>query len=234
MRLTTGGARAPGAAVIDRVIDFSVRNKFLVLLLVGAAAVAGAWSLQRVPLDAIPDLSDTQVIIYSRWDRSPDIVEEQVTYPIVTAMLGAPKVRPSAASRTSATPSSTSSSRTAPTSTGRARGRSSTSRACSAACRRTSRPSSAPTPPASGWVFQYALVDESGQHSLADLRSYQDWTLRYYLKSVPGRRRGGVGRRLRPAVPGQRRSEQAPQTTASRSSAWSRRCAAATTRWAAG
>ena len=61
--------------MILRIIDFSVRNKFLVLLLVGAAAVAGAWSLQRVPLDAIPDLSDTQVIIYSRWDRSPDVIE---------------------------------------------------------------------------------------------------------------------------------------------------------------
>ena len=79
--------------MIDRIIDFSVRNKFVVLLLVGAAAVAGAMSLRDVPLDAIPDLSDTQVIIYSRWDRSPDIVEAQVTYPIVTAMLGAPKVR---------------------------------------------------------------------------------------------------------------------------------------------
>src|SRR5512143_513405 len=79
--------------MITRIIDFSVKNKFLVLLLIGAAALAGAWSLQRVPLDAIPDLSDTQVIIYSRWDRSPDVVEAQVTYPIVTAMLGAPHVR---------------------------------------------------------------------------------------------------------------------------------------------
>jgi Cu(I)/Ag(I) efflux system membrane protein CusA/SilA len=79
--------------VITRVIDFSVRNRFLVLLLVGAAAVGGAWSLRRIPLDAIPDLSDTQVIISTRWERSPDVVEAQVTYPIVTAMLGAPKVR---------------------------------------------------------------------------------------------------------------------------------------------
>ncbi len=62
-------------------------------LLVAAATVAGAWSMKTVPLDAIPDLSDTQVIVYSRWDRSPDIIEDQVTYPIVTAMLGAPKVK---------------------------------------------------------------------------------------------------------------------------------------------
>ena len=79
--------------MIDRIIDFSVRNKFLVLLLVAAAAVAGVHELKNVPLDAIPDLGDTQVIVYSRWDRSPDIVEAQVTYPIVTAMLGAPHVR---------------------------------------------------------------------------------------------------------------------------------------------
>ena len=79
--------------MIDRIIDFSVRNKFLVLLLVAAAALAGARALRNVPLDAIPDLGDTQVIVYSRWDRSPDIIEDQVTYPIVTAMLGAPQVQ---------------------------------------------------------------------------------------------------------------------------------------------
>src|SRR6185436_7857289 len=82
-----------GEAMIDRIIDFSVRNKFLVLLLVGAAALAGARALRNVPLDALPDLGDTQVIVYSRWDRSPDVMEAQVTYPIVTAMLGAPRVR---------------------------------------------------------------------------------------------------------------------------------------------
>ena len=79
--------------MLARVIDFSVRNRFLVLLLVAAAAVAAAWSLRTLPVDAIPDLGDTQVIIYSRWDRSPDLVEAQVTYPIVTSMVGAPKVR---------------------------------------------------------------------------------------------------------------------------------------------
>src|SRR4029453_18510206 len=82
-----------GEAMIDRIIDFSARNKFLVLLLVAAAALAGAHALRNVPLDAIPDVGDTQVIVYSRWDRSPDLIEAQVTYPIVTAMLGAPHVR---------------------------------------------------------------------------------------------------------------------------------------------
>jgi Cu(I)/Ag(I) efflux system membrane protein CusA/SilA len=79
--------------VINRIIDFSARNRFLVVLLAGAAAAGGWWSLYHVPLDAIPDLGDTQVIIYSRWDRSPDIIEDQVTYPIVSALLGSPKVK---------------------------------------------------------------------------------------------------------------------------------------------
>ena len=172
--------------MIPRLIDFSVRNKFLVLLLVGAAAVAGAWSLQRVPLDAIPDLSDTQVIIYSRWDRSPDVVEAQITYPIVTAMLGAPKVRA-------------------------VRGfsdfgysfiyvifedgtdiywaRTRTLEYLSGVLGRLPQDAKTELGPDAtglGWIYQYALVDTSGQRSLADLRSYQDWTLRYYLKSVPG------------------------------------------------
>src|SRR5450432_2239902 len=79
--------------MINRIIEWSARNPVLVILLTLGAVVAGWWSAQRVPLDALPDLSETQVIIVSRWDRSPDIMEDQVTYPIVTAMLGAPKVK---------------------------------------------------------------------------------------------------------------------------------------------
>ena len=137
-------------------------------------------------LDAIPDLCDTQVIIYSRWDRSPDIIEDQVTYPIVTAMLGAPRVKA-------------------------VRGfsdfgysyvyvifeddtdiywaRSRTQEYLSSVLPRLPegvKTELGPDATALGWVFQYALVDESGRHSLADLRSYQDWYLRYYLKAVPG------------------------------------------------
>ena len=75
--------------MINRVIDFSVENKFLIFALVAAACVAGWWSMEHVALDAIPDLADTQVIIFSRWDRSPDIIEDQVSYPrIVSAMVG--------------------------------------------------------------------------------------------------------------------------------------------------
>ena len=79
--------------MIDRIIEFSGRNRFLVLVLTVIAVGFGIWSMRDIPLDAIPDLSDTQVIVYSRWDRSPDIMEDQVTYPIVTGMLGAPKVK---------------------------------------------------------------------------------------------------------------------------------------------
>lgn len=172
--------------MINRIIDFSVNNRFIVIALLAAACIAGWWSMKHVALDAIPDLSDTQVIIYSRWDRSPDIIEDQVTYPIVSAMLGTPHVKAVrgfsdfgysfvyiifedgtdiywARSRTqeylaSVLPS----------------------------LPRGVRTELGPDATALGWIFQYALVDESGSHSLAELRSYQDWYLRYYLKSVPG------------------------------------------------
>lgn len=172
--------------MIDRVIEFSGRNKFVVFALVAFAVAAGVWSMRTIPLDAIPDLSDTQVIIYSRWDRSPDILEDQVTYPIVTAMLGAPHVKDVrgfsdfgysfvyvifdegtdvywARSRTleylqSVLPRMPQGVQTelGPDATG------------------------------VGWVFQYALIDPTHQHSLAELRSTQDWFLRYQLRAVPG------------------------------------------------
>ena len=172
--------------MIDRIIEFSVRYKAVVIATVLATALAGWWAFSRTPVDAIPDLSDTQVIIYSRWDQSPDIVEDQVTYPIVSAMVGAPKVKAVrgfsdfgysyvyvvfedatdlywARSRTleylsSVTPTLPAGVKTqiGPDATGL------------------------------GWIFQYALVDTSGTHSLADIRAYQDWSLRPYLKAVPG------------------------------------------------
>jgi Cu(I)/Ag(I) efflux system membrane protein CusA/SilA len=79
--------------MIRRIIEFSAHNKFLVLLLTAAALAGAIYATRHIPLDAIPDLSDTQVIVYSRWDRSPDVIEDQVTYPIISAMLGAPKVK---------------------------------------------------------------------------------------------------------------------------------------------
>ncbi|HXN49336.1 MAG TPA: efflux RND transporter permease subunit, partial [Bryobacteraceae bacterium] len=172
--------------MINRIIDFAAHNKFTVFVLIGAAVLYGLWSMKTMPLDAIPDLSDTQVIVYSKWDRSPDIMEDQVTYPIVTAMLGAPKVKD-------------------------VRGfsdfgysyvyiifeegtdiywaRSRTLEYLSGVLPRLPQgvqTELGPDATGVGWVFQYASVDTSGKHSLADLRSYQDWYLRYYLKSVPG------------------------------------------------
>src|SRR5712671_6975670 len=79
--------------MIDRLIELSARHRGLVIGAVLALAMWGAWSLRQIPLDALPDLSDTQVILYSRWDRSPDLIENQVTFPIVTAMMGAPRVK---------------------------------------------------------------------------------------------------------------------------------------------
>jgi Cu(I)/Ag(I) efflux system membrane protein CusA/SilA len=79
--------------MIGKIISFSAHNRFLVLFTVFILVLVGVYSVKHIPLDAIPDLSDTQVIIYSKWDRSPDIMENQVTYPIVSAMLGAPKVK---------------------------------------------------------------------------------------------------------------------------------------------
>src|SRR5207248_6259407 len=79
--------------MINRIIEFSANNKVLVFALLAAACLWGAWSAFHLPLDALPDLGETQVIVLSRWDRSPDIIEDQVTYPILSAMTGAPKVR---------------------------------------------------------------------------------------------------------------------------------------------
>src|SRR3989304_8556460 len=79
--------------MVERIIEFSARNRFIVFLLIFGLAAAGFWAMKNTPVDAIPDLSDTQVIIYSKWPgRSPDLVEDQITYPIVTALLSAPKV----------------------------------------------------------------------------------------------------------------------------------------------
>ncbi len=79
--------------MINKIIDFSAEHKFLVFLFVGVAAVLGWHSMKETKLDAIPDLSDTQVIVYAKWDRSPDIMEDQVSYPITSALLGMPKVK---------------------------------------------------------------------------------------------------------------------------------------------
>jgi copper/silver efflux system protein len=172
--------------MINAIIEFSAKNRFVVFLVVAVAVVAGVWSMKTVPLDAIPDLSDTQVIVYSRWDRSPDIVEDQVTYPIVTAMLGAPKVK---AVRGFSDFGFSYVYIVFEEGTDIYWARSRTLEYLSGVLPRLPqgvRTELGPDATGVGWVFQYALVDTTGQHGLDELRSYQDWYLRYYLKAVPG------------------------------------------------
>jgi Cu(I)/Ag(I) efflux system membrane protein CusA/SilA len=172
--------------IIKRVIRFSAENKYLVLALYAIVIAIAVGVIKRTPLDAIPDLSDTQVIVYSRWDRSPDILEDQVTYPIVASLLGAPKVKT-------------------------IRGFSdfgfsyvyvifedgtdiywARSRVLEYLSKIQARlPAGVTTelgPDATsvGWIYQYALVDESGKNATDDIRSYQDWFLKYTLQAVPG------------------------------------------------
>jgi copper/silver efflux system protein len=150
-------------------------------------AVTGAIMVMRdMPMDAIPDLSDTQVIIYSRWDRSSDIIEDQVTYPIVTAMLGAPRIR---AIRGSSDFGFSYVYVIFEDGTDIYWARSRTIEYLSKILPRLPegvRTEIGPDATSVGWVFQYALVDKSGQNDLAQLRSFQDWNLRYQLQAVPG------------------------------------------------
>jgi Cu(I)/Ag(I) efflux system membrane protein CusA/SilA len=172
--------------MIERIIDFSARNKFIVLLLTAVAVVMAIQAMQNVPLDAIPDLSDTQVIVYSRWDRSPDIMEDQVTYPIITALLGAPRVK---AIRGFSDFGFSYVYIVFQDGTDVYWARSRTLEYLSKILPRLPegvRTEIGPDATGVGWVYQYALVDRSGQHDLSELRSFQDWYLRYWLQSVPG------------------------------------------------
>ena len=172
--------------MIERIIAFSARNRFIVLILTGAAIFVGVWSISNIALDALPDLSDTQVIVYSRWDRSPDIIEDQVTYPIITSLLGAPRVK---AIRGFSDFGFSYVYVIFDEGTDLYWARSRTLEYLSKIQPRLPegvRTELGPDATGVGWVFQYALVDETGKHSLADLRSIQDWNMRYDLQSVAG------------------------------------------------
>ncbi|HEY2573716.1 MAG TPA: CusA/CzcA family heavy metal efflux RND transporter [Verrucomicrobiaceae bacterium] len=179
---------APGKeTIIARIIEASARNKLLVFLCVIFGIAAGIYGLLKTPLDAIPDLSDVQVIVYTDWEgRSPDLVEDQITYPISTRFIAAPKVK-------------------------FVRGESMFGKsfvyvifedgtdiywARSRVIEYLSavrgmlpdgvNPVIGPDATGVGWVYEYALVDDTGKHNLAELRSFQDWHLRYALESVKG------------------------------------------------
>ena len=172
--------------MINTLIEWCARNKFMVLLFIGMAVLWGLYSIKNITLDAIPDLSDTQVIIFSRWDRSPDIMEDQVTYPIVSALLGVPKVKDIRAFSDfgfsyvyiifeDGTDIYWARSRTL--------------EYLSNILPRLPKGVNvelARDETAIGWVFEYALVDKTGKNDLSQLRSFQDWYLRYALQAVPG------------------------------------------------
>jgi Cu(I)/Ag(I) efflux system membrane protein CusA/SilA len=173
--------------MIERLIDWSARNKFFVFLLSALAIALGIFGIYRTSLDAIPDLSDVQVIVYTDWEgRSPDLMEDQVTYPISSLFIAAPKVK-------------------------FVRGESMFGKSfvyvifedgtdiywarsrvleylnsIRGSLPEGVNPVLGPDATGVGWVFEYALVDDSGKHDLAELRSIQDWNLRYALESVKG------------------------------------------------
>ncbi|MEK6528157.1 MAG: CusA/CzcA family heavy metal efflux RND transporter, partial [Nitrospirota bacterium] len=173
--------------MIAKIIEYSARNRFIIILLVGFLFIWGYWSLKNTPLDAIPDLSDTQVIIYTEWQgRSPDLVEDQITYPISSTLLAAPKVQV-------------------------VRGFSylgssfiyvifdegtdiywARSRileylqSVKGKLPSDVNPVLGPDATSVGWGFSYAVVDETGSHDLSQLRSIQDYNIKLALESVPG------------------------------------------------
>ena len=173
--------------MIRQIIAYSATHKFIVLLGTLFFTAAGLWALYNINLDAIPDLSDTQVIVFTEWQgRSPDLVEDQITYPIITSLISAPRVQ-------------------------FVRGQSffglsfvyvifedgtdmywARTRVLEYMQEVTGNlppgvtPTLGPDATGVGWVFEYALVDDTGRHNLQELRSFQDWHLRYWLESVPG------------------------------------------------
>lgn len=172
--------------MIRTIIRFSAENKYLVLFVTVILLFVSYFSVKNIAMDALPDMSDTQVIIYSKWDRSPDIIEDQVTYPIVTSLLGAPKVKSVrgfsdfgysfvyvifedgtdlywARSRVNEFLSQLQSN-----------------------LPKDVTLNLGPDATGVGWIFQYVLVDETGKMDLSELRSLQDFKLKYLFTSVPG------------------------------------------------
>ncbi len=172
--------------MLKQIIDISAKNKFVTMAIAVILVISGFYSMKSIPLDAIPDLSDTQVIVYSKWNVSPDIIEDQVTYPIITSLLGVPKVKDIRGVSTF--------------------GASyvyvifedgtdiywARSRVLEYLSKITTKlPAQVETelgPDATGvgWVYQYALVDKTGKNDLSEIRSFQDWFLKYQLQAVPG------------------------------------------------
>lgn len=173
--------------MISRIIDFSVRNKFFIILLVLFLIIWGYWALKKTPLDAIPDLSDTQVIIFTDWaGRSPDLVEDQITYPISSTLLAAPGVQ---AVRGFSYLGSSFIYVIFKEGTDIYWARSRVLEYLQAVKNKIPadvNPVLGPDATSVGWGFSYAIVDEKGGHNLAELRSIQDYNVKLALESVPG------------------------------------------------
>ena len=173
--------------MIERIIDWCASNRFLVFTGTVILTVWGIWAMTRTPLDAVPDISDVQVIVSTEWmGRSPDLIEDQITYPIVSALISTPHVKTVRGFTDfgisyvyvifqDGTDMYWARSRVVEYLQG-IRGQ----------LPDGTNPVIGPDATGVGWVYEYALVDKTGQHSLADLRGFQDWHLRYWLASVPG------------------------------------------------
>ncbi len=173
--------------MITKLIEYSAKNKFIILIFTFFAIAVGIWALKNTPLDAIPDLSDVQVIIYTEWaERSPTLIEDQVTYPIVTSLLAAPKVKVVRGFSffgvsfvyvifEDGTDIYWARTRVLEYMQG-----------VSAKLPLGVTPTLGPDATGVGWGFEYALVDTSGKYDLSQLRTLQDWYVRYWLQSVPG------------------------------------------------
>jgi copper/silver efflux system protein len=173
--------------MLSRIIDVCARNRFIVFTGVLLLTLAGIWSLQHEPLDALPDISDVQVIVHTSWaGEPPDVIEDQVTYPIVTSLLAAPHVK-AVRAQTMLGDSYVYVVFEDGTDLYWARSRViEYLQQISGRLPENVHPSIGPDATGAGWVYEYAIVDKSGKHSLADLRSLQDWHLRYALETVPG------------------------------------------------
>src|SRR5512136_2576527 len=173
--------------MIAKIIEYSARNKFIIFLFTLFACVWGYWALTNTPLDAIPDLSDTQVIIYTEWTgRSPDLVEDQITYPISATLLAAPKVQ---AVRGFSFLGSSFIYVIFEEGTDIYWARSRVIEYLQAVKNKLPadvNPVLGPDATSVGWGFSYAVVDETGGHDLSELRSIQDYNLKLALESVPG------------------------------------------------
>lgn len=172
--------------MIARIIRLCAANPVLTIFLVLAASVLTAFSFKKLPLDALPDLSDTQVIVFAEWPgRSPDLIEDQITYPLVTGLLASPKVKyVRGLSMVGATQIVIVFDEG--TDLYWARSRIAEKLASVAALPQGVVPTLGPEATGLGWVYQYALVDKTGKNDLQSLRSLQDWHLRFGLQSVPG------------------------------------------------